>query len=123
VSEWADVDHWKATVGAQQNTAFRAFELFAVLQPRGPNQRNPVDRRFAVRDGIIRATQRRNAGMRSRGWRKRGADASRVWLEEHAGETWEGVSISELLVALDAWLEAGSPAVHASRLRRLTPVM
>lgn len=118
---WAEIDAWAQTEGARQNTAFRGFELFAVVRfatdPR--RQKHPRDRRFAVRDGVIRALQRRNAGMRSRGWRRRGEDAKRSWLEMHAGETWQGVRVDELLVALDAWLDAGSPSMC---LRPLTPV-
>lgn len=56
--------------------------------------------------------------MRSRGWRRTGEDAKRSWLEMHAGETWQGVRIDELLVALDVFLEAGSRAPP----RHLTPV-
>ena len=121
--DWTEVDRWSASVGASSNVAFRGFEVFAVVlwatDPRG--QRDHRDRRFAVRDGTIRALQRRNAGMRSRGWRKRGDDAKRAWLEEHADDVWQGVRCSELLVALDAWLEAGSPSVEAGGMRHLRP--
>lgn len=118
--DWTEVNRWRETTGAESNTAFRGFEVFAVVHyGRPPLQRHHRDRRFAVRDGVIRALTRRNSGMRSRGWRRRGEDAKRSWLEMHAGETWQGVRIDELLVALDAWLSAGSPSMC---LRPLTPV-
>lgn len=120
MSERADVDHWKA----MQEVAPAVGAVFAMLEVPPPRtQGDRRDRRFVTLGPWVVSTQRRNAGMRSRGWRRRGVSVSRTWLEAHVGETWEGVAISELLVALDAWLEAGSPAVHASRLRRLTPVV
>ena len=121
MSEWADVDHWKAM---RQQPTPEVRGTFAMLEASPPRtQGDRRDRRFVALGTWVVCTERRNAGMRSRGWRQSGRAVPRHWLEEHAGETWEGVAISEILVALDAWLEAGSPAAHASRLRRLTPVV
>lgn len=113
MSAWAEVDNWARTTSASRSTAARKFETFAELRWPTDSCRRPFvhrhDRRFLVLDDTVRSVRRRAYGLRSRGWRRTGTDASRRWLEAHANGAWEGVSCAELLVALDKWLEAGSP--------------
>lgn len=124
MSVWDDVDSWRE----QNNPTWtprprRQHEVFAVVEfPKQHAMNSHRDRRFLSRGSVVIAVKRRAMGLRSRGWCRKGSALGRDWMEAHSNTAWEGVSLTELLVALDSWLEAGSPQQHPRRVRRLTPV-
>ena len=107
MSAWATVDAWRLAAETHRQ-AYEPWVPFAVVVGR---RRSDSDRRFLAQPhgDMVRAVRRRAYGVRSRGWRTTGDEVPVRWLQERPGETWHGVPVSVLLVALDAWREAGCP--------------
>jgi len=122
---WADVDAWKATNAALPHrriahpgrVVFAERPGFEVSGDRVAGSIAIPAARFVSWPSGDEVLSLRPCFHVPRKWRSH-YRARVSWLRAHAekGGRWEGVDVRELLVALDAWLEAGCPRRKWKRL-------
>lgn len=121
---WADVDAWKTTHAAQPHRRIAHPGRVVFAERLGVEVKHTTGtflwsaRRFVSWPSGDEVLSLRPCHHVPGKWRS--ANRARVtWLRAHAEVShgrWEGVDVRELLVALDAWLEAGCPKRKWKRL-------
>jgi hypothetical protein len=120
---WADVDAWKATNASQPHLRRAHHGRVVFAEREGVEVKHVTGmflssaRRFVswpLGDEVLSLRPCHHVPGKWRSHRR----ARVAWLHAQAeqGKRWEGVDVRELLVALDAWLEARCPKRKWKRL-------